>query len=84
MEVETIIQYGNTVRQFITSEAGKAVLHEMGERYVQEWLASESPEGRENAWAKRRALADLQLAFKAVADTGEFEQRELDRKNRKK
>lgn len=83
MDVQTIIEYGHVARQFVDSTAGKALLDEMGARYVAEWKAAQTPQDRENAWALARALDNVRLALRAVADAGEFEQHTLDKANKK-
>lgn len=77
------------IRNFLNDDAVKRALAALNRKYFDEFKASKSPEDRESAWAKARAIEDFGNELEAILAVGKVakhhreqqEQREeMDRK----
>lgn len=64
------IEDGRRVHAFLHDEAVIKAMARLQQRYTDEWKSGDSPEKREAAWAKQRALDDLQQELEAVVESG--------------
>lgn len=65
------IDHGLTVKAFFESEAGVAAIKRAVDRTYAEWADSKTPEERERAWARGRAITDMVNEFSATIAVAE-------------
>lgn len=64
------IDAGSRVHAFLQDKDVIEAMARLQRRYVDDWKAGDSPEKRETAWAKQRALDDLRTELEAVVESG--------------
>lgn len=80
MSAEQQAADGDVVKKFLNDPVVKATIGRLSKKYYDEFVATKTPEAREGAWAKARALEDLAIELLAVVDTGTRAKVDLERK----
>lgn len=68
-ETEQIAAY-NELSKFLDAPVVKKAFADLGKQYTAEWLNAETPQERENVWARSKALFDVAKELRSVYETG--------------
>lgn len=71
---------GDHALRLIEDDLLQEVFAELDAGYVLEWRTAETPEERERAWTKQRALADVQRKLHTTLADGQYAQVGMERK----